>query len=588
MMFTYPWMLLGLLGLPTLAAIYWLRSRSRMRVVSSLILWNDQRTPKQGGRIFQRLQTPLTLLLELLAIAAIVLAAAGPAWTRSQFARPIIVVLDDSYSMLAGGTDSARSRAADALAAELRGTEYLARFVLAGARPRLLGEPVRAGESLAKVLGTWTCKAPTAALEQAIALASEVGGAEARILVLSDHSPDAELPPGKVQWRSFGRPLPNVALTAAARSISTSGGKGPEDRVLYEVTNFSAQPVKTELNVEGADLTAPRRNPVDLAPGAASRFFLNIPSGTPALRAKLGDDNLTIDNNSVLVSPHHRLLRVQLAIGNAQLRAPFTRALEASGQATLVDSRPELLITDGPAAQTDAWQLQILPGPDPVSFEGPFVLDRNHPLTEGLSLEAVIWTAGAKVVPAGAPVITAGNTVLFADKEDASGRHVLQMALQPELSNLTDNPDWPILIANLVRWRLAALPGSIVANVRLLQPVKITLSDEAAAAKEAVLVLPGGVEQKLPIRSKTLELQPEQTGLYTLKAGPMKVEFACNALHPDESNLTACATGTWGDWNQSQVFEDQRVSLAWIFALTAIGCLAVHMDLVHRTKGAAT
>ena len=38
MLFTSPLMLLGLLGLPALAAIYWLRSRSRRVVISSLAL----------------------------------------------------------------------------------------------------------------------------------------------------------------------------------------------------------------------------------------------------------------------------------------------------------------------------------------------------------------------------------------------------------------------------------------------------------------------------------------------------------------------------------------------------------------------
>ena len=91
MFFALPWMLLGLLGLPALAAIYWLRSRAKLRTVSSLFLWIDQRRPRQGGRIFQRLQTPLTFFLELLAIAAIAIAAAAPASPVSQYARPLVI-----------------------------------------------------------------------------------------------------------------------------------------------------------------------------------------------------------------------------------------------------------------------------------------------------------------------------------------------------------------------------------------------------------------------------------------------------------------------------------------------------------------
>jgi hypothetical protein len=125
MIFTLPWMLLGLTALPVVAAVYWFRNRSRPAVVSSLAFWTDPRTPRQGGRILHRLQTPLSLLLELLAIAALVLAAAGPALVRHDIVRPLVVVLDDSYSMLAkrtektekiGKAESSRQRAATALA----------------------------------------------------------------------------------------------------------------------------------------------------------------------------------------------------------------------------------------------------------------------------------------------------------------------------------------------------------------------------------------------------------------------------------------------------------------------------------------
>ena len=63
MVLTSPLMLLGLLALPALAAVYWLRSRSRRTVVSSLAFWTDQRSPRQGGRILHRMQTPLSLFL---------------------------------------------------------------------------------------------------------------------------------------------------------------------------------------------------------------------------------------------------------------------------------------------------------------------------------------------------------------------------------------------------------------------------------------------------------------------------------------------------------------------------------------------
>ena len=166
--------------------------------------------------------------------------------------------------MQAGGDASTRQRASQKLADEFRQTEYVARVILAGAQSRLLGATVRSADQLQAILDQWTCAAPTAGLESAIALAGEVGGGSSRILVVSDHPPGGELPAGKLEWWSFGRPLGNIAFTAASRDTSVGGATGQEDRVLLEVTNFGAAPARTELVLEGADLDAPGRKPLEL------------------------------------------------------------------------------------------------------------------------------------------------------------------------------------------------------------------------------------------------------------------------------------------------------------------------------------
>ena len=151
--------------------------------------------------------------------------------------------------------------------------------------------------------------------------------------------------------------------------------------------------------LEGADLDAPGRKSLELAAGEASRIILNLAAGSAELHATAGRDDLAIDNLVVLVSPRRRPLRVQLSVADTgkaatNLRTLLVRAFEACGQAVLVDSRADLVVTDrDPPEPADAWQLQTLRGPDAVSYEGPFVLDRSHPLTEGLSLDAIIWSA---------------------------------------------------------------------------------------------------------------------------------------------------------------------------------------------------
>src|SRR5262245_62029316 len=110
-----PLALFGLLAVPALIAIYWLRNRSRTRIVSSLMLWMEQRQLKEGGLLIQRLQTPLLFFLELLSILLLVLAAAEPLVRAGHGTSPLVIVLDDSFSMLAGAPDSTRRRAEEAV-----------------------------------------------------------------------------------------------------------------------------------------------------------------------------------------------------------------------------------------------------------------------------------------------------------------------------------------------------------------------------------------------------------------------------------------------------------------------------------------
>ena len=136
--FTFSIAFVALLAAPALVAIYWLRNQSRERRVSSLLLWLDERQIWEGGRLIHRLQTPLLFFLELLVILLLVTAAAGPMMRAGESGRPLTVVLDDSFSMLAGaGKDDtaggARGRAIRAIESELKSGRYEpAHFVLAG------------------------------------------------------------------------------------------------------------------------------------------------------------------------------------------------------------------------------------------------------------------------------------------------------------------------------------------------------------------------------------------------------------------------------------------------------------------------
>ena len=163
--FTLPLGFLSLLAIPGLVAIYLLRTRSRRYPVSSLMLWVNQQQARQGGLRVERLQTPLLFFLELLAIILLAFAVAAPIIRTAQGAIPLMVVLDDSFSMLAGVDETPKSRAIAALEEQLApqgfnplaNRRYTVRYVLAGTEPQVLNEAARTADEAMAQLEAWRC-----------------------------------------------------------------------------------------------------------------------------------------------------------------------------------------------------------------------------------------------------------------------------------------------------------------------------------------------------------------------------------------------------------------------------------------------
>jgi len=70
---------------------------------------------------------------------------------------------------------------------------------------------------------------------------------------------------------------------------------------------------------------------------------------------------------------------------------------------------------DADPDRPDTWVVRLLVEKEAEAFVGPFVLDRSHPLTEGLSLQGVVWGAGPGKSLPGLPVVLAGNVPLLTD-----------------------------------------------------------------------------------------------------------------------------------------------------------------------------
>lgn len=579
MIFAWPLAALGLLAVPALAALYWLRRRSPRRRVSSLLLWRGEPPRRDAGRRRERFTAPLLFWLELAAVLLLVAAAAGPHVLTPDSRRPLVVVLDDSYSMRAGGDASPRAAAAAALLAELgSGRHATVTLVLAGERPQLLGAGDLEPPRVAAALDGWRAAAPASELEAAVALALELAGGRARELVMSDRAPPTEAAAEGLAWWAFGRPRANLAVVHAVRGGDTTAGDAAAgDRCLLQVANFSDEPAETTLHVGYGDAPATTR-PLRLAAAATTTVRLPVPAGA-AVRVELGGDDLPTDDRIVLLPETARPLRVANELRDPALRALVAETLAATGRARIVEGDAELVVHDRPEDDDGAvWSVRLVGGERAEPYLGPFVLDLDHPLAEGLSLPGVIWAAPPRSDERGAgavdvPVVSAGDVPLLIDRENG-GVHRVTLRFEAALSTLQRTPNWPILWWNLLEWRAASAPGLRRHNARLGETVTVTL---APGDDELRWRPPGGAEAVLPAVAGRVELRAETTGVHEVAYGDDAERFAVNALTAAESDLRTAVSGRWGGWAEPGDARWSERPVGWTLVLAALAFLLLHL-----------
>lgn len=576
---TYPLALIALATVPALAAIYILRNRFRRRPVSSLVLWRFNIQSKSGGAKLHRLQLPLLFFLELLALVLLVAAATGPHWQLPQSARPLIVVLDDSFSMRAMNDDASAQTRAQVYLEKLfhRQPPPATRLIVAGTEPRSLGSAVKTWHEVDGLLAQWKCWSPDADLNSAITLAAELGRQQANILVLTDRPPpDRNLSNPRLEWHAFGAPVDNVAIVNASRTAF-----GDQDRCLLEIANFSGAARTVKLTLQ-TGTNGPQTSLIPLGARENSRLVFNLPASAGPLHAVLEPDALMEDNEVQLLPPLRRRVRVQLALTNETAAALVNRTLDATGLRAAVSEDPELVIhgTDA-VVGSNAWSLCLAGENATNAYTGPFILDNSHPLAAGMALDGVVWgAAGATNLPGDIPVILAGNVPLLSVREDLDGRRRIHLNFNPALSTVQNTPDWPILFWNILTWRLAELPGLKESNARLGTVVTLKTADEPVTVTE-----PDGTRASFPQTGGELALDTPMPGIYTVAMGTATNQFSVNVLNAGQSDLSTCASGQWGRWSEELQRRMEETSAVWIFGLLALALLAGHLYLLTVAKG---
>ncbi len=491
-----------------IVAMYVLKMRRPARVVPSTFLWEQTLRDVQANAPWQRLRPNLLLLLQLLAVAVLVVALARPYVLRAAVAQgDVVVVLDGSQLMAA--TDVAPSRFAVARARigaliDGLGPNDVMSIVLMGRHAHVLiaQSADRATLHAALDAARPAAEAPDPAAALSVAAALAHGARHADLFVYSAAGdPPIAIPAGltaQTHRVTIGGALRDLGIIAFAATRAADGSIA----VLTRVANPGRRYAASDLQLDGAtgdpahlvwhnqiDL-----HPVALAAGASTVVTrARLPGTIVALRAHLtAHDDLAADDTAwaaVTTAVPRRVLVVSPSQAGAGGALPLALGLAPGVHvATTTPARYSAAQARGADLVVfDTWLPRRLPATSVLAVGPPPGAGATLGLTVGRAAAAGALEAGDdpygllrsgdagghtvdlgavavdRVTPLGVPswayavLQTGGHPVLVAGQNGTRRVAVLGFALA--------DSDWPLQIGfpivaqNLLDWLAPSLYG---------------------------------------------------------------------------------------------------------------------------------
>jgi hypothetical protein len=394
-------------AVPTLVLLYFLKLKRQDVPVSSTLLWKRAVQDLQVNAPFQRLRRNILLLLQLLALGAVLLAIAQPVLSlRAAAGKRLVLLLDRSASMSAADAPGGATRLAEAkkqakvLIESMRGEGLLA---LAGKGDEAM---VLAFDSHAKVMCNFTSnKAQLAAAVDAVAPtdggsalgeAVTVARAFAQTSGVSENNRSAataaqlelfsdgriedlaalSMAPGELRFHRLGESRDNVAVIAmqARRSYDNAD----EVHVFATLANYGPKPADCDVQLSIDSMvrsvrrvtvppTTPAEGDTGETVGKASLSFVLTHAGQGVVEVRqLRKDALAGDDAAwTILPPPQKLSALLVTRGNA----PLEIALKACSLARLDTATPAafdaVVANDAPAPPYD---LIVLDGHAPAKL----------------------------------------------------------------------------------------------------------------------------------------------------------------------------------------------------------------------------
>jgi len=596
----------ALFGLTSsLVLALFLLSRARLRrKVSTLRFWNAASRPASLRR-HRRIQQPWSLILQILALACLLLAIAQPRLgSRDRGPRSHVLVLDTSSWMAAGTKDRTLMDEAKEIARQwLDRLPPSDRVLLV--RAEGLPFPVTGMTEDRKTLESAIAasRPGAAALDagQALAFASETlkmdGGRPGEVVFagssrIRDVAAAAAVLPD-LRLLRVGHQYENCGLRHIGLRRSTSNPG--EWEIFISVRNYGIRPVTLPLVVQFAGAPVASRR-IALAPGREEEISFVLRTRVAGwLEARLlTHDALPDDDRAIVEVPAQPPLRVAVFSDHPALLRPlfsanpFVQASFEPSSAYRADAPADVFLIDGfaPPAMPRAGVIWLRPpgsrksaGSDQEATAARWRVD--HEICAGLRANAILFGAGDVLVRQPDDVaiaeIGAGPVILAR----SSPQRMVLLGYHPGSSQSRFDVATPLLFANILRWLKPEAFRSLEVNAGTVGAVNVPL-DADEEVEQLKVTGEGGEVLPYTIHDRSLRFFTGSPG--TVRVASPRGERIYSLTLPEVGEAewnppASVVSGLPSRWSA----RSSRDIWPWL-ALAGLALLAIEWFLYGRTR----
>lgn len=616
--------LLSALAVPVLL-LYMLRLRRREVPVSSTMLWQQLLRDREANAPWQRLRRNLLLILQLIILAALVLALMRPYIEVPSLATGrTALIIDASASMNATDAQPTRFEAAKQEALDIVGTlnqaDSLA-VIRAGESPEMIASYTGDRDRLRAAIRDLKPGSGAADWNAAFTLAAAgaQGAENFSIILIGDGGLPDDLPLtgfGAVRFVPVGSADSNTAIVALATGSDPIAGP----QIYARIANYGSQPAEVILTITldgdlftAAPYSVPAQESTDAVITGLPLDFHSVeaklvrPSGSRLPDYLPTDDtawavfNPASAGRAVIFSPGNRFIEQGLT------SLPDWRVFRGDVERGIPAEPFDLYVFDGwlPPQLPAANLLIIDPPDDAPALAGLLTLG---PETRQATITGVraddartryLRFSDVNVLRfrqvSGAPwaealVSAEGGPLLLAGEQ--AGRRVAVLTFDLFDSDLPLKIEWPILLANLTEWyrapRAVRVEGSLApGQTAVIQPIPEADAVRVTRPDGATTMLDAG--QPALIYADTI-----RPGIYSvdlLAEGSLlrQEAFAVNMFDDNEGRI-AVRTPDFGESAlvaSGEVEIGQQEFWPWV-AVAALAVLALEWFAYHRRLRAPT